>query len=329
MLRKHLANNIETKLNSALQYIQSVLVVAASNTVKNYEELNSSASFFDYRYNISGRYVKKNKADLTPSEIIINSNYDSNLKTHTISEKKKWFYTTEENINRFTIDYECNDSKLTPLEDPQFALGDKLMSLLAQTILVIEKRSGNCLDRCALLLKYLWENNIDIERIEIIKPVDIDHGLVVVNRKLNSDLNQPDGWGEAWVIDGYYKNKGIIIPSNQFKQQYPQLIDYVIDEQRKVAELSLQFRYVDKADEKSLMLEQYLEVNPQIQKYPTYQQNPFIPIEQYYVTNNAYTKDIKHNGSSVAAISIFRNDHKEKFKNTLSCIKKETSSILK
>lgn len=101
---------------------------------------------------------------------------------------------------------------------------------LYEVIHTVEKRAGNCHHRALLLLLYLWEHSTGIERLEIANLNDTDHVILIVNREIRSQLNQPETWGEnAWVIDAWYMKddqQGTLFPASQLKEKIVDIIKF-------------------------------------------------------------------------------------------------------
>src|SRR5579864_7111039 len=53
----------------------------------------------------------------------------------------------------------------------------------------------------------------------------LDHVYILVNRE--GDFNDCSTWGDAWVIDAWIGDKGLIFPASEFKPAMKAVKDYL------------------------------------------------------------------------------------------------------
>ena len=137
--------------------------------------------------------------------------------------------------NVFAVNYLLN-STLNPLKDPYFKLNEGHQKLLWRAIIALSTRYGNCQARAALVSKYLLERSEGVHRIEGITLDTFDHVIVVVNR--SGDLKKPSTWGDAWIIDAWYKN-GVVFHAKEFEEKIKQIKEYAEEQAKKCRELEI------------------------------------------------------------------------------------------
>jgi hypothetical protein len=316
--------DIPQRLQNALDYVLNVCVLGANNKINDFLKTNGWVYFYRNRYNVEGNYVKQNGEELTRQDIYSNLVFDQESKevTHHI---KKWYYRYDptENPQRRKIELNCRFAKKNPLTDLRFKLTKKQIEVLRIALFAYEKRQGNCGERSALLLKYLWEHSSGIDRIEYVKTVSFDHALVFVNRCFSSDLHDSDTWGEAcWVVDGWFGDKGIIFHAKDFKAKIKEIKEFALLQTREFKGIMEVGRYND--NEQVLDPSSIQEIVPTRDLYPTYSTCPFLPIEYYYYTSNSYTDDLVK-GTNAKPLLQSQEQHKTAFKSTLDCIAKRRS----
>ena len=118
--------------------------------------------------------------------------------THHKNAKNKWQEVYAKVDGRMNLDH-------TPSE--ALALSFSEFNLVVQVSYARNERSGNCGVAARTLLYYLWKaalasNTKAIERLETIGFESPSHIIVVINRKANSNLQDPSSWGgiivDAW-----------------------------------------------------------------------------------------------------------------------------------
>lgn len=110
---------------------------------------------------------------------------------------------------------------------------DPFSELLSAFIVSNQLRMGNCGDHAVQVYSFLWQmasrygRASGIKRLEILSFDELDHQLVIVNRKVNSDSNKPSTWGcrDCRIIDAWWE-KGRILIGNEFSNKFKELVDY-------------------------------------------------------------------------------------------------------
>lgn len=82
-----------------------------------------------------------------------------------------------------------------------------LINLIKRIPILKKERVGNCNDKSNLFAYYLWQSILPgITRIEVVGYRGIfDHVFVILNRDIDSDLNDPERWGNdvgSWIPGG-------------------------------------------------------------------------------------------------------------------------------
>ncbi len=304
-------DKLKMKLNSALKYVIDTCVLGANNKIKDIEKTNAWSLFQQYRYNAQGQYFKTNLHPVTYEDRYTNALFDQSLRK-LIPRIGNWYYRTKnkyKNSDEISIMYRCRQVGISPLSDPKFNLNDLHINLLIAAMLTMEKRQGNCLDRLYLLAKYLWENSSGINRIEIFSTTTFDHCLLVVNRL--GDSKNPSTWGDAWIIDAWVKDKGMIFHASEFKQKIKEIKQFAKLQIKKLKDIGISQCGIHYQDTKEVLDICSYEIKPTIDLYPTYSTSPFYPIEFYYIIDNIYPKDFNNNISNIVT---YLDLHKEKFK---------------
>lgn len=153
-------------------------------------------------------------------------------------------------------------------------------------ILASEMRFGNCGPRADLIAKYLWEHPFCIHRIEKISLANVDHVFIVVNR--SGDLKNPDTWGDAWCLDAWYGEEGLIFPAREFKEKIKIITHFAKDQIKQLKSLGVEAKEPDINQENDIGAVIY-EIAPSRDRYPSF--SPYKRVEDYYVTLNSYGKD--------------------------------------
>ena len=290
MLNRNLApeskDNIpfQRKLHAAIEYANNTCILS-DNRMEDIERTDGWSVVQKYRYGVPGRYMKHSQGkfsaqeDCIPNITRLKQNPDGNTLYY---EFKEWYYHVDDlsqvNNSRINID---SITSLSPLEDPRFDLKPCNQRLLGNAISALTTRYGNCGTRSELVSKYLWEHPEGIHRIEGISMNTFDHVLVIVNR--SGDLQDPDTWGNAWVIDAWYK-KGIVFPAKEFKERIKQIKQYAKEQIEQLKKLNLQFKDYPESDQEIRGAQ--WEINPDQDSYPSYSKH--MRVEDYYTVSYQY-----------------------------------------
>lgn len=268
-------SKIKRILTAAISHVLHTCVFGASNKSSDIIKTNRWV-FFPFRYHSAGRYEKT---------------------------EGQWdfVFANDDPMAALVADLACTAKfpGVDPLIDPQFSVTERHKEVLLVALLTGEKRMGNCHPRCCVLAKYLWENNYpEIERIEILS-FNFGHFVVVVNR--TGDLDNPETWGNALIVESWYPDQGHIYTPHEFIQQVETVRQFIEKDLQRQHRLGVPGRLevLESTDWDNLYWECYAEIRPNQHKYPTYSLSPFRPIEYYYEPKYSYTTEISNNGVNV------------------------------
>jgi hypothetical protein len=320
-------SEIPLRLQNALEYVLNTCVLGTTNKLDDVVKTSGWVLFQTNRYGEPGQYRKLLKEEkLTSFDMYANPKYDqkSEKMTHDV---KEWYYKHHQEYTGMRPDvFLLSRIKgLDPLKDPTFRLNKCHEILLQDAMLASEKRQGNCGERSALIMKYLWEHSAGINRIEMGILATVHHCVVIVNRSECSNLHDSTTWGNAWVIDAWFGDKGIIFHASEFKDKIKKIqlfSNQQFDQQKKIGYHSPR---TNKKGEEKLAFS-CNEILPAIHHYPTYSTSPFLPIEYYYHILNIYTKDLTHNNRDLSVLLESKKAHEYAFKTTLEEVTKKQRS---
>lgn len=308
---------LQSKLNAAMEYANRTCLLGTNNRIGDIEHTNGWSYTQHFHYQKFGGYFKLlSKEDLIEKKaVMINSRFDSDERDFVCKIKiGKWFYRTY--CKEFNGDLDAPLHRLTtkdPLNDSTFNLLYMHHVMLKDALRGIAGRYGNCGTRVALVSKYLWENPQQIKRIEGVSLETFDHEVVVVNRSPESRLSDPDTWGDAWIIDAWYK-EGVIFHVKQFKDMMKQIKQHTMANMQSIKDININpHRDCDsKGDAISCSLDNEFEIDPAIHRYPSY--SPFMRFENYYQSTYSYPVDF------LKTIRKVKKEHRERFSKCLSDI---------
>lgn len=285
---KHATTDLKLnqKLHTAMKFVTDTCIFGAENKIHDIKKTHGWVYFLNKRRTI-GHFVQHKH--ITNSILQTNPKYDIENEHFTYPDKKEWYYEQNESAalqNRGnSISFQIEQRKKEdPLADPEFNLNDAQISLLQTALLVQELRVATCNLRANLLAKYLWEHNEGINRIEVVNASDFEHTFVIVNRIGN--LKDSNTWGNAWIIDPWFDDEGIIYPASEFKLKIKEIKNFFerqVEECDKVG-IGLTNNPSD-IDGRDTYCLSRCEINPQFDRYPTYSTDPFYPLEHYYLVD--------------------------------------------
>lgn len=301
----------DNKFFTAMNYAKNVCILGASNKVEDIAKTTCWSYIQKYRY-CDGSFKKYHK----DANLKIEDNY-FNIKTldHNTGEITadftNWYYAVDhpELSNKKSLDVTYLNNH--PL---QFIKKDEHQELLLSCLYALATRYGNCGHRAALVGKYLWEHSEGVHRIEGIKMKSFDHIFVVVNR--SGELNKPETWGNAKVIDAWYQD-GIIFEAKDVRKMVQEMKEYVQYQSEQFKEKKFGNMVDIKPDGKELFKCSW-EILPASHTYPTHVLDKNKQIEDYYEVLNVYPKNIRHN------INQFEKIHKGNFSKCLTKINSGT-----
>lgn len=290
-------SSLKIKLQTAMTHAKRACAFGSDNKIEDFHATNGWVSLQKHRYNSSGKYIRK------PQQIN--------------NRAVLWRYEADkiDTINFPQINLANHFPSVDPLHDPEFHLAPAQILLLKFAMLSQESNQGNCLDLSCLTAKYLWENSNGINRIELAPANTFDHVFLIINR--SGELNNPDTWGDAWIIDPWYGDKGIIYPASEFKTKIAEIKQFAKQQFDEFAKLDLSpaANYFTQDEEK---LQQVVcEIKPARDRYPTYSVKPFYPVEYYYQLGNIYPGEFHKKYNDLTEINEAFTQHKLKFKDCL------------
>lgn len=297
------------KLNTALRYIKRHCVIGSSNKTADVKRTNGYSTEVHNRWDL-GEYKDKT---VQPVDYI---RYELNEdQSRLVFSKFDWVFDSKNDgvVRLFPI---CES--LSPLDDPDINLTDSQRNLLKRAILAQNFRKGNCGDLSRLLCKYLWENFPQLEKIEYISCEDFDHAFVMVNRM--GDIEDPNTWGNAWVIDPWYKS-GEIFKASKLKTEILKIAQFAKQQCEELTSIGINFEEVINLNQVGLNLHVVCSIIPKTDNYPSYLDPKIKPVEDYYFLKNNYPKDtVQQNGKE--SIDALLASHKNKFIPCLNDINK-------
>ena len=262
-------SKIQRILTAAISHVLHTCALGASNKSMDIKKTNGWVFFSSFRYNSAGSYVKNNN-------------------------EWTFAFVNDNPMIALAVDLACTAKfpGVEPLTDPRFALKERHKNILLFALLARENRMGNCYSRCCVMAKYLWENNYpEIHRIEILS-FNFVHFVVVVNR--TGDLDEPDTWGNAFIVESWYPDQGRIYSPQELRQQATEVRQFIKADLKKQHQLGVPGRLdvLMATDWEDMSWDCYAEICPSQHKYPTYSLSPFRPLEYYYEPNYTYTAEI-------------------------------------
>ncbi len=307
-------SSLQRKLSAALEYANNICILGAENKIADYERTHGWCLFPKYRYEAIGRYLKFSDGKFSlENDSMANSYFESRDKSLQYSVKK-WYYHVDDlnEIKKHNVFTECVHEGVNPLQDPQFKLQPSHLDLLCGAMMAIGRRGGTCGNRSRLVAKYLWEHPEGINRIELVNTKTFDHVFVVVNRS-GDDIKNPDTWGNALIIDAWYRDKGIIYPASEFREKIKEIKQFAKDQVSAGKKIGLSFSdYIDEGEDVDQCS---CEIQPSRDCYPSYSN---IPIEDYYILENIYPTKPNPADNMRTILHETQREHKEKFN---ACLK--------
>lgn len=310
------APDLQNKLNAAMHHANSVCRLGASNKMVDIYHTNGWS--WGQRLHHNGRFLNKKTIPYTQRDVDTNIHYSEKLveddmliREFSDIERWDWYYhqdlpenadpelynppiPIEKEVLNIIPYFEDKD----PLNDSAFNLSPENKELLNIAILVKDMRFGNCGFRSILVMDWLWRHSTGIKRLEYIG-FSFDHACVFVNR-------EDDSMDTGWVIDSWWED-GKIYPVSEFMEKMPGISNYCKKQTRERLEL---LDMVYEESNEALGFEVLNEIQPEIDKYPSY--DPNISVGDYYYTSNIYPVDI------VPQLGKLQETHKQQFKAVLS-----------
>lgn len=280
---------LQRKLRTAMKYARDVCVIGATNRLEDVTRTNGWSYAQQYRYDYSGKYVRASDApDEREKMFLCNLEYDPEKQT-CYNKNTTWFYRVDDVAQGRFSDTPIMLYKLgkhDPIFDTHFDLFDTARAIIFSSMRAEATRSGNCGTQARLVSKYLWENHEGVDRIEIMSMDTFDHAFVVVNR--GGEINQPETWGDAWVIDPWAMG-GLIYPAKDFSQKITVIKNYVNEEITEFFKLGIV--RLPGIYHAGVEMHSVADLRPAIDKYPRY--HSYQRANDFYAYNdNRFTAEI-------------------------------------
>lgn len=307
---------LRMKLYSALRHTLVTCILGTSNKIHDYERTNAWC-IQEKRYYGPGWY--RNSAIHPPTSTndhaLSNMTFDPGTRRLSASTTKKWyFFSDPTNNSERNLMLQCR-GRGDPLGSPQFNINNLHIKLLVEAMMAAERRHGNCLDRALVVAKYLWENSDGIDRIEIISTSSFSHFFVIINR--TGELDSPNTWGNAWIVDAWYGEAGIIFPASEFESRITEIKAFAKTQLSELNKIGLIVDTSTCTDKPEVLKTCVCEIKPAVHLYPTFSMSPLLTIEYYYYLLNVFTSDLHGDASRGIPLFIELRSHQSKFKESL------------
>lgn len=304
-------------LKRALEYVVSLCPLGASNKLADQQRTNFWTRTATSLRTNETYFIPSHRATKEDQEQ--NATYKPNQGIFMYTEKK-WLYRYKK-IGPSSLrlcPLELTDQKIT-LDVFQLEREQEVILLLAMT--AKELGGGTCDFKAALTVKYLWEHSEGINRIEFVGASDYEHCYVIINRE--GILADYKTWGEnAWIIDPWYGDKGIIYPASSFAENQIKIKTFDFNQHMSLKALG----YDQGPYTLSPPLEESgtctCEIKPQSQPYPKYYGKPL----DHYFSVDMYPHREEELGTPFALVK-YLNEHKEKMSKCFTEIEKKAYSL--
>lgn len=301
--------NLQRKLQAAIKYAKDVCVLGSGNKIEDIVHTSGWSRQNCFRGRNSS-YKKLSENPFLSGDKFVNLYLDRENRWR--YKIQNWFLHVEGQSDS-DINLHPYDSNCDPIKDTRHNLHAHHETLFKEALFAINARTGTCGIKATLVAKYLWEHSLGINRIEIIL-MQCDHSFVIVNRRGN--LNDSASWGDAWVVDAWYKN-GIIFSAAEFPTKIAEIIEYLKFQKQENEKIKIKVSEKEKHNlNAKITLYPSIEIYPHIHLYP--RDNQFKSVEDYYQVSNVYPKTIFQN------LESFKKLHQERFK---QCIDEISSSV--
>lgn len=262
--------DLKRKLVSAVNYANNTCILGAGNKIEDIKRTHGWGRVLFFRYH-SGKYERN--CDIEKKDKDCNATFNAAEKKFKILSQQ-WNFHKQGNSSGAKL---LSRTTFDPLENNIFNMTKEQRTTLEDALVALHHGVGNCRQRASLVSKYLWENPVGIHRIEIIN-LQFDHVFVLVNRS-NGDLNNFESWGDAWVIDAWYKD-GIIFHASEFKNKIKEIQAFVKQQEDEIFKLKNMDKPNEMGHEQAIKCTCVCEIKPHVDCYP--RQSAFATIEDYY-----------------------------------------------
>ena len=258
------SSTLESQLQSALKYINDTCVMGSSNKISDLNKTNHwCESILENRLQ-HGEFIKETNSQ----------------------GGKVWRYQVNESISSLSISKHF--IHLDPINDPVFNLTENKKLILFEALFAQKTRAGNCGNKSALLTKHLWENCKDIHKLEYVNMMNYDHSFIIINRE--GLLEKPSTWGNAFILDGWFKN-GILYPASDYLQQIKMICQYAKEQANLIYKKCGKTWSYKKTSNDEYDLICFEVILPQIEAYPCYSNQPL----EYFYDVDIETSDTFNN----------------------------------
>ncbi len=288
------------RLQAANFFVQRTLVLGSSNRISD-RERTSGFSTIAVQQAVEGHYQQA----LT-------------LESRDGSAWQKVYTKQTEDISLMFKDkfpYKYYKKHYSLLFKSQAAL-DGLGHAIAAEI----KHAGNCGARTYLAIKYLWENHQSIERLEYIGMRKFDHAILLVNRKIDSDPNDPKTWGEdCYCLDSWYK-QGIVFKGQDFFTVMEKIYAYVRYQAMHVFALK---EMPAPETVSPYTFDTALDISPKVTPYPRASQFQTVVTDWHIILGKTQKAAERH----LKDIHDHRRKHEKAYQRTLIAIKAQRHTL--
>lgn len=183
---------VKQKLDAAIQYSKNICRLGASTYAEDIERTHGFVSQALSMLRKQGTYVHHSKQ---PYEQVWSEAEQRLIKVKSTS---KWVFEEKENAIPWGNIF-CSLLKEHPLVRDQ---NNKQKNTFWSMCIVTHKnRVGNCAEQSCIAVEYLLTHpSAWIHRIEICYFKDIDHAFVVLNRSIDSCLDDKKTWGKEAIV---------------------------------------------------------------------------------------------------------------------------------
>ncbi|MBS0290011.1 MAG: hypothetical protein JSS07_08280 [Proteobacteria bacterium] len=168
-------------------------------------------------------------------------------------------YSKDPATKKWTLNNLWHRSKVRPIphaitsnnplrENEIFSKNNALTNIIQTAVKLSRERTATCCDKSKLLAAHLWCNaDLLIDRIEVVGAKDFDHVWVIINRKKNSDILDPQTWGDAWIVDPWWGD-GVFYHAFEYKQRVLDVHSYCVRQKASMEKKVANFNTDTKAD---------------------------------------------------------------------------------
>ena len=304
-------------LKRALEYVASLCPLGSSNKLADQQKTNFWTRTATQLRTNKTYFIPSHRATLEDQEQ--NAIYEPDQGIF-VYLKKNWLYRygkKEESALRL-CPLELTDQKITL---DVFNIGHEQKWVLLLAMVARELGGGTCDFKAALTVKYLWEHSEGINRIEFVHALDFQHCYVIVNRE--GVLADYKTWGEnAWIIDPWYGEKGIIYPASSFSETIIKIRAFDFNQHMDLKALGYEQGAYTLFQSSEEVCRCTCEVYPQSQPYPKYHGKPL----DHYFSVDIYPHREEESETPFALVSHL-NKHKEKMARCFNELEKKSYSL--